>query len=108
MPPRDDETAILMLTLQAGGASVALCASNPLSTQDDVAAALVREHGIPVYAQTGEDHDRYYRHLQAILDTRPNVTMDDGADTKHLFDNRYGTGQSTLDGILLPSWTHGT
>jgi adenosylhomocysteinase len=144
------ETAVLMLTLRAGGASVALCASNPLSTQDDVAAALVREHGIPVYAQKGEDHERYYRHIQAVLDTRPNVTMDDGADliselhskrrelitnvvggteetttgvirlrameregvlafpivsvndadTKHLFDNRYGTGQSTLDGIL--------
>jgi adenosylhomocysteinase len=144
------ETAVLMLTLKAGGAVVALCASNPLSTQDDVAAALVREHGIPVYAQKGEDHERYYRHIQAVLDTRPNVTMDDGADliselhgkrrelvpevlggteetttgvirlramereavlafpivavndadTKHLFDNRYGTGQSTIDGIL--------
>jgi adenosylhomocysteinase len=144
------ETAVLMLTLKAGGASIALCASNPLSTQDDVAAALVREHGVPVYAQKGEDHERYYRHIQAVLDTRPNVTMDDGADliselhgkrrelianvvggteetttgvirlrameregvlafpivsvndadTKHLFDNRYGTGQSTLDGIL--------
>ncbi len=144
------ETAVLMLTLQAGGASVALCASNPLSTQDDVAAALVRGHGVPVYAWKGEDHERYYRHIQAVLDTRPHVTMDDGADliselhgkrrdlvpdvvggteetttgvirlramerqgvlafpivavndadTKHLFDNRYGTGQSTLDGIL--------
>jgi adenosylhomocysteinase len=144
------ETAVLMSTLKAGGASVVLCASNPLSTQDDVAAALVREHGIAVYAQKGEDHERYYRHIQAVLDTRPNVTMDDGADliselhgkrreliaeviggteetttgvirlrameregvlafpivavndadTKHLFDNRYGTGQSTLDGIL--------
>jgi adenosylhomocysteinase len=144
------ETAVLMLTLKAGGAAVALCASNPLSTQDDVAAALTREHGIPVYAQKGEDHERYYRHIQAVLDTRPTVTMDDGADliselhgkrkeliagivggteetttgvirlrameregvlrfpivavndadTKHLFDNRYGTGQSTLDGIL--------
>jgi adenosylhomocysteinase len=144
------ETAVLMLTLKAGGAAVALCASNPLSTQDDVAAALVREHGIPVYAQKGEDHERYYRHIQAVLDTRPHVTMDDGADliselhgkrrellpevlggteetttgvirlramereavlafpivavndadTKHLFDNRYGTGQSTIDGIL--------
>jgi adenosylhomocysteinase len=144
------ETAVLMLTLEAGGASVALCASNPLSTQDDVAAALVHEHTIPVYAQKGEDHQRYYRHIKAALDTRPNVTMDDGADliselhgkrrelisnivggteetttgvirlramekegvlsfpiiavndadTKHLFDNRYGTGQSTLDGIL--------
>jgi adenosylhomocysteinase len=144
------ETAVLMLTLKAAGAAVALCASNPLSTQDDVAAALTREHGIPVYAQKGEDHERYYRHIQAVLDTRPSVTMDDGADliselhgkrkeliagivggteetttgvirlrameregvlkfpiiavndadTKHLFDNRYGTGQSTLDGIL--------
>jgi adenosylhomocysteinase len=144
------ETAVLMLTLKGGGAAVALCASNPLSTQDDVAAALTREHGIPVYAQKGEDHERYYRHIQAVLDTRPSVTMDDGADliselhgkrkeliagivggteetttgvirlrameregvlkfpiiavndadTKHLFDNRYGTGQSTLDGIL--------
>jgi adenosylhomocysteinase len=144
------ETAVLMLTLRAGGAAVALCASNPLSTQDEVAAALVRDHGIPVFAQKGEDHDRYYRHIQAVLATTPQVTMDDGADlistlhgdrrdlaghvvggteetttgvmrlrameregvlafpiiavndadTKHLFDNRYGTGQSTLDGIL--------
>ena len=147
------ETAVLMLTLKAGGAQVALCASNPLSTQDDTAAALVREYEIPVYAQKGEDHARYYRHLEAVLDTRPQVTMDDGADlisqlhgeggraadlvgdviggteetttgvirlramekegvlafpvvavndadTKHLFDNRYGTGQSTIDGIL--------
>ena len=74
------ETAVLMLTLKAGGASVALCASNPLSTQDDVAAALVHEHAIPVYAQKGEDHQRYYQHIKATLDTRPNVTMDDGAD----------------------------
>jgi adenosylhomocysteinase len=147
------ETAVLMLTLKAGGAQVALCASNPLSTQDDTAAALVREYEIPVYAQKGEDHARYYRHLEAVLGTRPQVTMDDGADlisqlhgeggratdlvgdviggteetttgvirlramekegvlafpviavndadTKHLFDNRYGTGQSTIDGIL--------
>jgi adenosylhomocysteinase len=144
------ETAVLMLTLKAGGASVALCASNPLSTQDDVAGALVREHGIPVFAWKGEDNDRYYRHIQAVLETVPQVTMDDGADlistlhsdrkdlaaevlggteetttgvirlrameregvlrfpiiavndadTKHLFDNRYGTGQSTIDGIL--------
>ncbi len=144
------ETAVLMLTLKAGGASLALCASNPLSTQDEVAAALVREHGVPVFARKGEDHERYYRHIQAVLDTGPQVTMDDGADlistlhgdrkelaprilggteetttgvirlramerdgvlafpviavndadTKHLFDNRYGTGQSTLDGIL--------
>jgi adenosylhomocysteinase len=146
------ETAVLMLTLKAGGAQVALCASNPLSTQDDTAAALVREYEIPVFAHKGEDNQTYYRHLHAVLGTRPQVTMDDGADlisqlhgeghgrdlvgeviggteetttgvirlramekegvlafpviavndadTKHLFDNRYGTGQSTLDGIL--------
>src|SRR5882672_4706921 len=147
------ETAVLMLTLKAGGAQVALCASNPLSTQDDTAAALVKEYDIPVYAQKGEDNKTYYRHLEAVLKTRPQVTMDDGADlisqlhgegnrrrdlvadviggteetttgvirlramekegvlafpviavndadTKHLFDNRYGTGQSTIDGIL--------
>ena len=147
------ETAILMLTLKAGGAQVVLCASNPLSTQDDTAAALVREYEIPVFAIKGEDHATYYRHLEAVLGTRPQVTMDDGADlisqlhgegnrrsdlvadviggteetttgvirlramekegvlafpvvavndadTKHLFDNRYGTGQSTIDGIL--------
>ena len=144
------ETAILMLTLKAGGAQVALCASNPLSTQDDAAAALVREYDIPVFARKGEDHATYYRHIAAVLAARPQVTMDDGADlisqlhgarkdligeviggteetttgvirlrsmeregvlafpviavndadTKHLFDNRYGTGQSTIDGIL--------
>jgi adenosylhomocysteinase len=147
------ETAVLMLTLKAGGAQVSLCASNPLSTQDDTAAALVREYEIPVFAQKGEDNATYYRHLEAVLATRPQVTMDDGADlisqlhaegprgrdlvadviggteetttgvirlramekegvlafpviavndadTKHLFDNRYGTGQSTIDGIL--------
>ena len=144
------ETAVLMLTLKAGGAQVALCASNPLSTQDETAAALVAEFDVPVFAVKGEDHDRYYRHLDAVLATRPQVTMDDGADlitqlhrqrrdlladliggteetttgvirlramekegvlafpviavndadTKHLFDNRYGTGQSTIDGIL--------
>ncbi|HZF05314.1 MAG TPA: adenosylhomocysteinase [Patescibacteria group bacterium] len=147
------ETAVLMLTLKAGGAQVALCASNPLSTQDDTAAALVKEYDIPVYAHKGEDNTTYYRHLEAVLKTRPQVTMDDGADlisqlhgesnlgrdlvkdviggteetttgvirlrameregvlafpviavndadTKHLFDNRYGTGQSTIDGIL--------
>jgi len=147
------ETAVLMLTLKAGGAQVALCASNPLSTQDDTAAALVREYDIPVFAHKGEDNKTYYRHLEAVLKTRPQVTMDDGADlisqlhgennvgrdlvreviggteetttgvirlramekegvlafpvvavndadTKHLFDNRYGTGQSTIDGIL--------
>jgi adenosylhomocysteinase len=144
------ETANLMRTLQAGGASVALCASNPLSTQDDVAAALVEHVHMPVFAKRGEDRDTYYRHIDQVLATRPNVTMDDGADlvsvlhhshtallkdvvagteetttgvirlrsmaqagalrypivavndanTKHLFDNRYGTGQSTLDGLI--------
>src|SRR5881396_1971171 len=144
------ETAVLMLTLKAGGAQLALCAANPLSTQDDTAAALVKEYDIAVYAHKGEDHARYYRHTEAVLATRPQVTMDDGADlisqlhggrkdllgdviggteetttgvirlrsmerdgvlafpviavndadTKHLFDNRYGTGQSTIDGIL--------
>ncbi len=167
------ETANLAVTLQAGGADVALCASNPLSTQDDIAAHLVRDHGIKVFAVKGEDHETYYEHLRAALAHRPDVTMDDGADlvgalhmialnrlddlappvrrwvetlgaadrqhlvagvigsteetttgvirlramardgvlqfpviavndsqTKHLFDNRYGTGQSTLDGIL--------
>jgi adenosylhomocysteinase len=147
------ETAVLMLTLKAGGAQVSLCASNPLSTQDDTAAALVREYGIPVFAHKGEDNKTYYKHLESVLKTRPQVTMDDGADlisqlhgensvgrdlvreviggteetttgvirlramekegvlafpviavndadTKHLFDNRYGTGQSTIDGIL--------
>ena len=143
------ETANLMLALKDGGATVALCASNPLSTQDDVAAALVMEYGIPTFAIKGEDRDTYYSHIQAALDRRPNITMDDGADlvamlhtgrtdissevvggteetttgvirlrslaadgrlkypiiavndadTKHFFDNRYGTGQSTLDGI---------
>src|ERR671926_1468662 len=147
------ETAVLMLTLKAGGAQLALCASNPLSTQDDTAAALVKEYDIPVFAHKGEDNKTYYTHLEAVLKTRPQVTMDDGADlisqlhgetnlgrdlvkeviggteetttgvirlramekegvlafpviavndadTKHLFDNRYGTGQSTVDGIL--------
>ncbi len=144
------ETANLMRTLQAGGAQVALAASNPLSTKDDVAAALVVRHGIPVYARRGEDRDTYYAHLDAIADTHPQLTMDDGCDlvsllhsarpdqlaevwagteetttgvirlramaadgalrfpvvavneaaTKHLFDNRYGTGQSTVDGII--------
>jgi adenosylhomocysteinase len=143
------ETANLMITLQAGGAEVQLCASNPLSTQDDVAAALVARYGIPVFAVRGEDDARYYKHIHAVLENKPQVTMDDGADlvatlhkerrdvlesvmggteetttgvirlramakagalgypiiavneamTKHLFDNRYGTGQSTLDGI---------
>lgn len=144
------ETANLMITMKAGGADVVLCASNPLSTQDDVAASLVKDYGIPVYAIKGEDNKTYYKHLNAALDAKPNITMDDGADlvsllhtdrkaqakdvlgsteetttgvirlkslaankilkfpviavndasTKHFFDNRYGTGQSTLDGIL--------
>lgn len=144
------ETANLMRTLKAGGAAVALCASNPLSTQDSVAAALNLVYEIPTYAIRGEDGEVYYRHINQVLDTKPRITMDDGADlvntlhskrselaaaiiggteetttgvirlkameregvlkfpiiavndalTKHMFDNRYGTGQSTLDGIL--------
>jgi adenosylhomocysteinase len=126
------ETANLMIALKAGGADVSLSASNPLSTQDDVAAHLVRDHGVPVFAVRGEDRDRYYDHIKAVLDRRPSITLDDGADlvstihtertdlipnllgsleetttgvihdarTKHMFDNRYGTGQSTIDGIL--------
>jgi adenosylhomocysteinase len=144
------ETATLMHTLIAGGATVALCASNPLSTQDDVAASLVRA-GIPTYAVRGESSDDFYRHINAVLDTQPHLVFDDGADmttvlhqerkdqsvvggmeetttgvirlkamadedvlrypvvavndsdTKHLFDNRHGTGQSSLDGILRAS-----
>jgi adenosylhomocysteinase len=144
------ETAALMQTLKAGGASVALCASNPLSTQDDVAASLVKHDRMPVFAVKGENHKTYYAHINAVLDTRPHYTMDDGADlvsilhserqaladqvrggteetttgiirlrsmaadgvlkypiiavndarTKHFFDNRYGTGQSTIDGFI--------
>jgi adenosylhomocysteinase len=144
------ETANLMIALRDGGADVALCASNPLSTQDDVAASLVRDYSIPVFAIKGEDNDSYYSHIMAALDHKPQFTMDDGADlvsilhtkrktelanviggteetttgvirlramakegvlqypivavndadTKHLFDNRYGTGQSTIDGII--------
>lgn len=144
------ETANLMRALKAGGAEIRLCASNPLSTQDDVAASLVKDFAIPVFAIKGEDKETYYRHLNAALDLKPHLTMDDGADTigvihkerqdlvaeviagteetttgvirlksmerdgvlkypiiavndadtKHLFDNRYGTGQSTMDGIL--------
>jgi adenosylhomocysteinase len=144
------ETANLMRTLKAGGADCVLCASNPLSTQDDAAAALVEEYGVSVFAIKGEDNDTYYQHIEAAVDHRPHVTMDDGADvigvlhshrreqlgdviagteetttgvirlralerdgklgfpvvavnearTKHLFDNRYGTGQSTIDGII--------
>jgi adenosylhomocysteinase len=144
------ETANLMRTLKAGGADVVLCASNPLSTQDDAAAALVEEFDISVFAIKGEDNDTYYQHIEAAVDHKPQLTMDDGADvigvlhtarreqlgdiiagmeetttgvirlkameadgalafpviavndarTKHLFDNRYGTGQSTIDGII--------
>ncbi|MBN1755925.1 adenosylhomocysteinase [bacterium] len=144
------ETANLAITIKAGGANIRVCASNPLSTQDDVAAYLVKEHGIPVYAITGEDTSTYYEHIHQTLAHHPSVTHDDGADlvstlhseyperageiwgsmeetttgvirlralsnqgrllfpvfavndaeTKHLFDNRYGTGQSTLDGII--------
>ena len=144
------ETANLMLALKAGGAKPYLCASNPLSTQDDVAASLVKDFQIPVFAKKGENNNTYYQHLRAVLDVYPQITMDDGADlvselhknrqdqiknifgsseetttgvirlramakdnalklpviavndsqTKYLFDNRYGTGQSTIDGIL--------
>ena len=144
------ETAALMMTLKAGGADLSLCASNPLSTQDDVAAYLAKYEGVPTFAIKGEDNDSYYRHINQALDLKPNLTMDDGADlvftvhskrqeliddvwggteetttgvirlkamaadgvlrypmiavndahTKYLFDNRYGTGQSTIDGIL--------
>ncbi len=144
------ETANLMMTLKAGGANAVLCASNPLSTQDNVAASLVKDFGISVFAIKGEDHKTYYKHINQTLDIEPQMTMDDGADlvstlhskrknllpeiiggteetttgvirltamakdgalmypivavndskTKHFFDNRYGTGQSTIDGIL--------
>jgi adenosylhomocysteinase len=144
------ETANLMDTLKAGGAEVALCASNPLSTQDDAAASLVKHFGVPVFAIKGEDKETYYRHIESAIEFGPHITMDDGADTisvlhsqrrdlipqviagteetttgvirlknmekkgvlaypviavndaqtKHFFDNRYGTGQSTIDGIL--------
>lgn len=144
------ETANLVVTLKAGGAQVALCASNPLSTQDDIAASLVKDYKIPVFAIKGEDNKTYYRHINSVLDIAAHITMDDGADlvstihqkrrnlsqnvlagteetttgvirlrslerkglllfpiiavndadTKHLFDNRYGTGQSTVDGII--------
>ncbi len=144
------ETANLAITLKAGGADLVLCASNPLSTQDDVAAALVYEYGIPTFAIKGEDEETYYRHINAVLDHKPQMTMDDGcdlvstihksrteliptiiggmeetttgvirlksmerdgvlkfpvlavndSDTKHMFDNRYGTGQSVIDAII--------
>ncbi len=144
------ETANLMITLKEGGADLSLCASNPLSTQDEVAASLAIDYGIPTFAIKGEDKDTYYKHLNEVMDFNPQITMDDGADlvtllhterkhqlkdvigsseetttgvirlramltdkvlqipvmavndsdTKHLFDNRYGTGQSTIDGII--------
>ena len=144
------ETANLMITLKAGGADIRLCASNPLSTQDPIAAALTKHYGVPTFAVRGEDSARYFSHIAAVLDFKPNMTMDDGADlvaelhkgrpellpeviggteetttgvirlramgragalkfpiiavneamTKHMFDNRYGTGQSTLDGLI--------
>jgi len=144
------ETANLAITLRDGGADCVVCASNPLSTQDEVAASLVRDYGIPVFAIKGEDNETYYQHILAALDHRPQITMDDGADlvttlltkrpgdavgviggteetttgvirlramakqgvlqypiiavndalTKHMFDNRYGTGQSTIDGVV--------
>jgi len=144
------ETANLVKTLKEGGAEVYLCASNPLSTKDEVAAALVKHYNLPVFGIRGEDRETYYRHIRAVLDAKPQITIDDGADlvstlhkerqeqakeliggteetttgvirlktlasegkllypiiavndalTKHLFDNRYGTGQSTIDGIL--------
>src|SRR5262250_708450 len=102
------ETAVLMMTLKAGGAQVALCASNPLSTQDDTAAALVKEFGIPVYAHKGEDNERYYRHLASVLGTRPQVTMDDGADVisqlhsarKDLLGDVIGGTEETTTGVI--------
>jgi len=144
------ETAGLAIALKEGGANLLLCASNPLSTQDDVAASLVKDYGIDVFAIKGEDRNTYYRHIDRVLDQKPNITIDDGADlvstihtkrrnllehiiggteetttgiirlkslersgklmypivavndadTKHLFDNRYGTGQSTVDAII--------
>jgi adenosylhomocysteinase len=142
------ETAALGLTLKSAGANIAICASNPLSTQDDVAASLVKDYGIPTFAIKGEDNKTYYKHIIATLKTKPEITMDDGADlvsmlhkndygfmpiggteetttgvirlkamandgvlkypviavndaqTKHMFDNRYGTGQSTIDGVI--------
>ena len=144
------ETANLAITLKAGGADLVLCASNPLSTQDDVAAALISEYGVPTFAIKGEDHETYYRHIESVIATKPHMSMDDGCDlvntiygkhkdlladmiggceetttgvirlkamqkdgvlpypviavnnalTKHMFDNRYGTGQSTVDAIV--------
>lgn len=102
------ETANLMRTLKAGGASVYLCASNPLSTQDDAAAALVTEYGIPVFARKGEDKKTFFRHINAVLDQKPNLTMDDGADLvstlhtkrKDLLTNMYGGTEETTTGVI--------
>src|SRR5579872_7563688 len=91
------ETANLMITLKDGGASIVLCASNPLSTQDDVAAALVRDYSIPVYAIKGENNDQYYSHLSATADHKPQITMDDGADLVHLLHTKR---KDLLDGIV--------
>src|SRR2546426_1985267 len=91
------ETAVLMLTLRAGGAQLALCASNPLSTQDETAAALVKEYDVAVYAHKGEDHARYYRHIEAVLATRPQVTMDDGAD---LISQLHGARRDLLGDVI--------
>src|SRR3989454_9946586 len=91
------ETAVLMLTLRAGGALLALCASNPLSTQDDTAAALVKEYDVAVYAHKGEDHARYYRHIEAVLATRPQGTMDDGAD---LISQIHGARRDLLGDVI--------
>jgi adenosylhomocysteinase len=94
------ETAVLMMTLKAGGAQVALCASNPLSTQDDTAAALVKEYGIPVFAQKGEDNKRYYGHLEAVLKTGPQVTMDDGADLISQLHGENNAGTSLVKNVI--------
>src|SRR5437868_11971816 len=91
------ETANLAITLRDGGADVVLCASNPLSTQDDVAASLVRDHNIPVFAIKGEDNDTYYSHILAAIDHRPHVTMDDGADLVSILHTKR---QDVLDGVL--------
>jgi adenosylhomocysteinase len=94
------ETAVLMMTLKAGGAQVVLCASNPLSTQDDTAAALVKEYGIAVYAQKGEDNHRYYSHLEAVLKTGPQVTMDDGADLISQLHGENNVGTSLVKNVI--------
>src|SRR5437588_12323641 len=91
------ETANLMVTLRDGGANIVLCASNPLSTQDDVASALVRDYGIPVFAIKGENNDVYYSHLSAAADHKPQITMDDGADLVHLLHTKR---QDLLEGIV--------